>query len=276
MKKTILATVLLSSLVLGASVSSAAQSEEPGALDTKGTITFKEADNGGKPPVIVDPENPGEGEEKPGEGGEEVKPPVIIDPENPGEPGEGGQTNPNKGPLKLEFAPNFNFGKVQIAASEKEYSARKLNNPNNNNKEMNLYAQLVDSRDASSKGWILNLKASEFVETGDFEEGAERKQLADGASLVFAQPTINSGFENKTETFAEGDQKVGIGADGVDIANSEVKGRSTVVFSKGVKLVVPTAVAQSAYKDTTYQSDLTWTLSSGSASKVAMGTPATK
>lgn len=278
MKKTILATVLLSSLVLGATVSLAEEVEtdpNENALEiiTKGSVTFELDENEGEPPVIVDPEDPEQGIETPGE---DVKPPEIIvpdpeDPEKPGKPESGGETNPAKGALKLEFAPHFNFGKQKISAKDMDYKALDFTNGED---KKNLYAQVMDGRDASETGWDLSLKASQFT-------GEEGKTLPTSITINVGETTINNGFSSPAdqgETTRAGD--IMIPTDGeatVSLTKGEEtqKGRSAIVFSKGVKLHVPAKAGQEAFADVKYQSDLTWTLTPGTAEGLTQGTPET-
>ena len=107
MKKTVLLTSATILLGVGFQAINASAAETfPKEYNTEGTITFEAGDNEITPPV--DPENPDP--EKP------VKP---IDPTDPEGPNPGTQ-----GPLSIDYASSFDFGKNRISNKDQVYFAR--------------------------------------------------------------------------------------------------------------------------------------------------------
>ncbi|WYJ81566.1 hypothetical protein IGL98_001954 [Enterococcus sp. DIV0840] len=101
MKKTttITSALLLSTFILGGA--SPVFADQIAAPTTDATVKFKsesqDADNGGD---TIDPTNPG---------GNGIKP----------DPGEG--STGTKGPLRVDFAPNFKFGAVTMSGNASDY-----------------------------------------------------------------------------------------------------------------------------------------------------------
>lgn len=106
--------------------------------DSKGTVEFVAPTNSDTPNKPLDPTNP--------------DPNKPLDPKNP----DGKNPNPGtKGPITLDFASSFDFGKQEITSVDKTYntSAQLLGD----GKYVPDYAQITDNR-GTFAGWTLSVK----------------------------------------------------------------------------------------------------------------------
>ncbi|TFI98370.1 hypothetical protein CKN67_05620 [Carnobacterium divergens] len=172
MKKTIIATALLSTVVVS-SFAGVASAAEVGTATTKGSVQFK---------------TPGDEEEgkviKPGEDEEEILP----DPD-----GGGGSS---KGALRIQHAPAFKFGIVDNVNGTKKYPAQMeaYTKPNDADPAKKYYmpnfVQVTDERGDITKGWTLSV-------TGDgFKNGTD--ELKQTKILLNEQKHTNTVFDFQT------------------------------------------------------------------------------
>ena len=159
MKKNMIGTLLLSTLLLGG-LATPAFAE--GQATSKGDITFTEPTNTVEPLNPTDPSKP-------------VEP---ADPENPAT----GQT----GPLTLDVVPELPFGTHEIESGTKTYQvdASKNDTP---------YLQVSDRRcvgaDGQAQGWNVTVSVSDFV---------NGSQVLQGAELDFGTSTVKSTSDNES------------------------------------------------------------------------------
>lgn len=270
MKKTVMSTLLLSTLVFGGAQAFAAEAPTtPTNIQTEGTITFEEEEDGGtEEPEIENPNYPEE----------ETKPGGEIPGDKPG-----GQTNPNKAKLQLQYAPNFNFGTQKVSVKEETYNAMPGSYTDEKNVEVfkPLFAQVKDTR-LPGKGetvtpWTLSLAAD------DFSDG-----LAKGSSIKLTNIQLintTAGTEGEVQTVPE--ITVVLGQEAQDLTTTGKRGQTLVRFGDSntfstaeeakaydnVQLIVPGKVSQSSAKDVAYKTNLTWNLKAGDAATFAQGTP---
>lgn len=283
MKKTLISSILLSTLVLGGAQAFAADTDTATNLTTEGSIQFEA---GG----TTDPENPGE----------EPKEPEITDPnkpnpdpdpeEKPEKPGDkpGGTINPNQGELKLEFAPNFQFDKQKVSNETVTYSAVPTTYGEEGQETYKpLFAQVSDLRipsldEMTLSKWSLTLSATAFK--GYDGEGKEVADLAAGSKiqlndimLVNSKNTETTDKESKTLELTGADAAQTIAKDGKQglsvIRFGESQEMTDKAEYKGVQLVVPGKVSQSSIQGVTYKTALTWNLNAGDVSTEEVGTP---
>lgn len=246
MKKTVLSTVLVSTIILGSSVAMAATEGatpgNPAKRITDGLVSFIEND---EPTNPVDPTDPGT----------PVDPIDPIDPENPIEPG-------TKGPLSLDYASSFNFGEHKITSQDETYfAAHQVVKIGEVLKDVPLYAQVTDGR-GEYTGWSLGVK-----QNGQFK--TEKGDILEGAQIKF----LNAEAVNEEGGNAVAPSKVSgtvdIVADGTtthDVMEAKVdEGQGTWVYRMGdlttmdesVALEVPGATTK---KKAEYKTTLTWIL----------------
>lgn len=271
-KTTFLMTALMSSAILGTTVANAANENVDGplVLDSNATVSFKAEEAGEN----TDPET-----EIPGGGGE-----VEIDPGKPSEPGEGGElpgvvTPGQKGPLMIEFVPNFDFGQDhEIKAADMEFPAKnKLTSKEDETSKVNHFVQVKDTR-GGSQGWNLTVKASALT-NGTDELSATTIQIKGAHSVGLKDATLAGDVTFDTISFG--------GADAIDVmsaAKGEGGGRwwkvlatdaeTTEDMNNDVTLNIPAEDAAKLSEDT-YNSTLTWTLA-GLAGSTVSGTPQSK
>lgn len=173
MKKTIIATVLLSTVVLSsfAGVASAAG----GTAATKGSVQFKTPSDDEEGKVI-----------KPGEEEDEIIPDVD---------GGGGSST---GALRIQHAPAFKFGTVDNVNGTKKYPAQMeaYTKPNSVDPAQKHYipnfVQVTDERGDITKGWTLSV-------SGDvFKNATASKELSQTKILLNEQKQTNTVFDFQT------------------------------------------------------------------------------
>ncbi|MGO2266997.1 WxL domain-containing protein [Vagococcus salmoninarum] len=243
-KKAIINSLLLSSLIIGSTQVLAA----PGDVETKerkteGVITFEPND---EPIGPTDPINPGE----PGQ---------PIDPEDPEKPVEPG----TPGPLSLDFASSFNFGKQKITSENKVYMAKPqaFKVEDGSIEERPLYAQVTDGR-GELKGWSLSLK-----QNGQFKGKINKKEL-NGAEIKFVNGQTSTEMESGSpSTVSKNVELVATGSAASLLMEAKAgEAAGTHIYhlgdlktmSESVQLHVPGKATK--LKDT-YETTLTWQLS---------------
>lgn len=272
--KSLTIATILGATILGASATITKADEVEGkSLTSEAVVNFITNTDPSQPidPEDPDPSNP-------------VGPINPIDPEKPVEPG-------TEGPLSLDFVPILNFGTAKITTENKVYSAYAQQikadtgeTPDIENYRPN-YVQVTDNR-GTEAGWKLTVtQADELKSTAG-------KTLA-GASIKMADGHLNTA-KGSTATAPTGETEVtlvpqettllvsaangegaGVWADyfgsstdtlkaDTDIAISEneageeVVGSKAVIRNSAVTLEVPGA---SVKTDSTYATELVWTLS---------------
>lgn len=170
MKKQFTGIVLCSTFAV-AGWSLQAKAEEPKEYRSNGLVEFIPNVDPTEP---VDPENPDP--EKP------VKP---IDPTDPEGPNPGTQ-----GPLSIDYASSFDFGKNRISNKDQVYFAR-AQQYQENQKETPNFVQISDNRGTNS-GWSLTVTQKEQFKA---TKATLNSQLT-GAQISLANPTVNSNAQN--------------------------------------------------------------------------------
>lgn len=242
--------------VVNQSVSAAEKPEQK--VDSKVDVEFTADENG---ETIPNPTPPGGGEE-------------IID------PSPGGVTPGEKGPLMINYVPNFDFGKHVIGTKGFKENAKITQVTTASGLvETPHFAQVTDIR-GNHAGWNLTVAASELNLSGN------EKEKIQGVSMTFSPVTLDSpGGANKPE--AATSQKISFPQEAQTImaakANSGEGTWSASFGSKemfkdgknaGVTLDVPDeAVAQASVGK--YQATLSWNLA-GNVTNSKAGTPQNK
>lgn len=226
MKKKIIGTLLLSTVVLSGLAATPAFAAEPAT--TKGDITFTEPTGSVDP---VDPTDP-------------TKPVDPVDPENP----ETGQA----GPLTLDVVPNLPFGSHEIESGTKSYSVDATQNDTP-------YIQVSDRRgvgtDGQAQGWNVTVSVSDFKNGEQKLEGAE---LNFGTSVIKTVPT-NAATSPTNKAVSKLDSTDSASA---IFTASKDQGLGTwlsVYDPANITLTVPEAATG------TFTADLTWDLTAGPA-----------
>ncbi|MCA5013468.1 MULTISPECIES: WxL domain-containing protein [unclassified Enterococcus] len=252
-KKSLLGTLTLSALVLGAYAPTALAADEPVEVTAKSDakVTFKEDDGETTPPV-----NPGEPDPDPNPG--------EPDPE----PGGGG----SKGPLRVDYVSNLRFGEQKISGSSKEYHPTlvKWNFEDATSIYIPHFIQVTDNR-GSNEGWTLSVERSEFATT--------ENEVLTGAELVITNGEVVSISDMPAETTPGVVQQtvtIPVGSAATVMTAAENQGMATWSYSFGqpisndaastdptavnndVTLKVPGTAKKIADKE--YTSNITWTL----------------
>lgn len=237
MKKTTLLTagIILFSTLMGTSTVFAA--DETASYETNGVIAF-EADT--DPTNPVDPTDP-------------TSPVEPVDPTDPNGPNPG--TN---GPLSIDFASSFQFGKQKITTVTKDYYAQVQTFANGTDGPN--YVQVTDKR-GTQEGWSLSVKQDTQFKTAAAEElSGAVLSLSNGASAsimddqykpdLVAQNTLTPGSESVLMT---ADAGKGMGTWIYKFGTDAIQGATAV------KLNVPGKTVKLAKE---YSTTLTWSLKS--------------
>ncbi|MBC1417707.1 WxL domain-containing protein [Listeria fleischmannii] len=177
-------------------------------------------------------------------GGEEITP---VDPNEPIQPGDGKETG-NKGPLSIDYVPNFLFGQVAVGGSTLVLT----------DQNTNPFVQVSDNR-GSGAGWTLKLSASSFKNNED-----ETKALI-GTILTIGQVTPEAVDETNASGLPTGSAQIfgasdtsakTIMAAAADSGMGSWKGKfKTGTGANSVTLTIP-----AGNKVGSYTSTLTWSL----------------
>ena len=232
-KQSIVSVLLLSSMVLSSATTLAASpgaSEgSPAERDTAGQVVFEENN---EPTTPVDP----------------------IDPDVPVEPG-------TDGPLSLDYASAFNFGKQKIISKDKVYyAATQEVIIDGVHSQKPLYAQVTDGR-GSLAGWSLSVKQNGQFKTDDGQElvGAKIKFI-NGQKETVMESDAPSTVTTDVELVADGS------ASSLLMQAEEGQAAGTWIYRLGdldtmgesVQLHVP---GKSTKLKEKYTTELTWSLS---------------
>lgn len=216
----------------------AAMAAEVGSYNSIAAITFEASTDVTLP---VDPENPG-------------NPVTPVDPTNPIAPG-------TSGPLSIDFASNFNFGRQVISSQDKTYyaAAQKVTLSDGvTTVERPNYIQVTDNR-GTEEGWTLNVKQNEvFTSTVDSTHSLPGaiitiKNINVNTSSASAIPsTVASSIILNTSQKTVMAAAVGEGA-GTYVA----KYGNLSAANTSVELFIPGSITKYAE---TYKTTLIWTL----------------
>lgn len=190
-----------------------------------------------------------------------LAPETEVDPENPPELPE------EQGALSIDFVSRFSFGKQGISAQTKKYYAQpqRLMNPDgtiNAEEERPNYVQISDRRDESDRhGWTLSVTQNgQFMNPQKHELKGSRLQLTNqqlAAIQVTGEPNLN---QTEKVTLLPGEKTELLTAkDGQGAGTWIYRFGDKASAGKSVALEVPPTAAPKA---TTYQTNLTWELSS--------------
>ncbi|WP_086312959.1 hypothetical protein A5821_000531 [Enterococcus sp. 7F3_DIV0205] len=257
--RTIASALLISTFILGAA--SPAFADQVAAPTTDATVKFEseslDADNGGN---TIDPTNPD---------GNGVKP----------DTGEG--STGTKGPLRVDFAPNFKFGTVTMSGNAADYhplypkvslldETGRVTDPLQA-KYVPHYVQVTDNR-GTNEGWDLTVSATPFKGTIIDTEADLKATLTLGHSQFSTQVKPVNGKDFKPDTL---NTNVTLTTDAKPLIVAKTDqgmGSWAAVFSKdttatltdtdrnpNVTLSVPADSKKNPKEE--YKSTITWTLS---------------
>lgn len=160
-----LGTLLLSSSILGATLTSAEEINM--TYKSNGAVTFEPNTDLVNP---VDPTDPDE----------EVDP---VDPTDPDGPNPG-----TEGPLSIDYASSLDFGRNKITNKDEVYYANAQTFKGSHEGEFRgNYVQVSDHR-GSNAGWSLTVAQSNQFKN----DAAKNYKVLDGAVIKFTNPTPNS------------------------------------------------------------------------------------
>ncbi|MDR2832107.1 MAG: WxL domain-containing protein [Streptococcaceae bacterium] len=237
-KLSLASAILLGSVLVGTAMSTTTFAAEQ-TYTSKGSITYTPSTG---PVTPVDPENPD-------------KPVIPTDPELPINPG----TN---GPLSIDFASNFRFGKQEITSVDKVYDAQAQELSDGTTRAN--YVQVTDNR-GTLAGWTLTAKASEFTDQDMNAVAGSTGYVLEGAQITLTGGNIQTSSKapatvvKAEETLLPGQSSsVLLGAkDGEGAGTNLLVFGDTSSAATSVKLAVP---GKSTKLATNYQSTITWTL----------------
>ncbi|MCK8607399.1 WxL domain-containing protein [Apilactobacillus ozensis] len=218
---------------------------------SKAFISFKGGTGTTEP---VDPTNPGH----------PAPSDRDIDPGDPGNRGTG-----SKGPLTIDYAPNFNFGNNEISSYTKSYNLNDAIDDKGVNTEHHPFVQVTDKR-GTHEGWSLSAVASNFVsENGEQLRGAQLSiKSLDGEAI--------GGYDNNPSS--EGYDASSVHAPTINpntivlSNNAQVLMNATSGTGAGTWLerfdpynVQLRVIGNTAKANTSYTSNITWNLTSSPA-----------
>lgn len=148
-----------------------------GDWTSNGIVTFEVSKD---PTSPVDPSTP-------------TNPITPIDPINPGNPIPDGTA----GPLSIDFASSFNFGKQKITSTTQTYSAvaQEYTDTEKNQKFGPNFVQVTDNR-GTEKGWTLLVKQdAQFTSSKD-------KKILDGAQVYLTNGNVVTASDSAKPTAA--------------------------------------------------------------------------
>ncbi|TGE71039.1 WxL domain-containing protein [Weissella confusa] len=197
MSKTV--TLFAASAMATLGVTASVYAAPVSTLDSTAQVTFIPND---QPSGPLDPNNP-----------DPTNPVKPVDPNNPNKP-----DNPNAGPLSLDFASSFNFGKNKITTTDETYYAevQKFTDGQGNTTTGPNYVQVTDNT-GEDKGWVLSV-----TQQGDL---TDNKNSLDGAVITLHDANVK-----------------GIAGTG---ATAPIVAANDIALEKGQKKLVMTATANS-------------------------------
>lgn len=237
-KLTSIGMVALSSLALGGTALAADEKTR----DVQAQIEFAETTDPVEP---VDPINP----EKP------VKPVDPIDPDKEIEPG-------TSGPLSLDYASSFNFGKQVIVTDDRTYYAKPQNVEVSKGvfEDKPLYAQVTDGR-GTLKGWTLSVSQKAQFKTSDDDELKGAKIMfynGEKATVSLAKPpSFVKSSANVSGDLNGGSVKIMAAKDGEAAGTFVYRLGNDKLKEESVALEVPGSTVK---KKAVYSTTLVWTL----------------
>ncbi|MCI1904270.1 MAG: WxL domain-containing protein [Enterococcaceae bacterium] len=239
MKKFVFLTAAATLATMAITTTQAFADQTGGVYTTDGVIEFTPSK---KRAETVDPQDPSR----------PVKP---IDPENPTKP----ITPGTQGPLSIDFASNFYFGKQEITSETKTYNAAAQKYLDSAGKEQTgpNFVQVSDNR-GTETGWKLLLKQEkQFTSTNGKELIGAQVSLENGRVVTNSKSKAPAG-ETAITVAVGADQKVmnaktgsGAGTYLLDWGNDEKDGATSV------HLTVPGSTTKYAEK---YSTTFTWKL----------------
>lgn len=245
MKIAKLSLVGILSLATVFGVSSGVDASKVGDLDSEANVIFEENNDVTKP---VDPNNP------------DPEKPIGPEPD----PDHPGQTIPEgtPGPLSIDHASHFNFGKVKKSGNEQTYFAKAINftNVDGSKDKTAPYIQVTDNR-GSEAGWQVQVSQEGQLKNVDTDlelEGAQIK-VSNGIVNSIADKTGVTAAANEIELDPQGQAHVVLTAEAGHGAGTFTNkfGELEDGVTKDVSLTVPRG---SRIDDGHYQTSLKWTL----------------
>ncbi|UQF70302.1 WxL domain-containing protein [Vagococcus lutrae] len=192
--KKLTANLLIASTILGSIAAPIVKAEEgetanevKNEANTTANVQFTANDEGETTPVDpVDPENPT------GPGGE-------IDPENPTGPENPGGQGGDKGALRIDWAPHFNFGENKIkGGGDFVIDATHYVNEETN-KPIHYFVQVSDLRGLDGANWKLDVTASPLTrmnKPAETKEDDQNNQLLN-SYITFKRGNVSNGLEDQ-------------------------------------------------------------------------------
>lgn len=238
------------------SLTSTTYGAESTANTAKGVVEFVPNSDPTNP---VDPENP-----------DPNKPVQPIDPTNPGgKPNEG-----TAGPLSIDYASSFDFGKNKISNQDQIYYANAQRYSDGHSDTAN-YVQVTDNR-GNNAGWQLTVKQTNQLTA----TSPTLNKILTGAQITIEEPHVASVAKSKAPVAAA---KITLNPSGSEsmvmsakvesgsgtwvdywgkvektTVSNENNQKEAVNITKAVSLSVPGITPKDAVK---YQTNLIWTLS---------------
>lgn len=208
--------------------------------DTKANVEFEENKDITPPvdPEDPDPTNPVDPE---------------VDPEVPGQEIEPG----TQGPLSIDYASHFNFGKIKKSGNAATYKASPISIilPDTTKKDVAPYVQITDNR-GSHAGWTLNVKQAEQLANVDTDSELDGAQITLTEGVVTGTAATD-GIEGVAVTLnPTGEATPVFGA-----AEGSKGGTFTNSFGTAEEVGVELAIeAGTKIDDGLYQANIEWTL----------------
>lgn len=209
--------------------------------ETQANVEFVENLN---PTLPVDPENP--------DPTNPVEP--EVDPEVPGQEIDPG-TN---GPLSIDYASHFNFGKIKKSGNAATYKANPISIilPDTTKKDVAPYVQITDNR-GSHAGWTLNVKQAEQLENVDTYNKLEGAKITLTEGVVTGTADLDGIEGVAVELNPTGEATPVFGTADGSVGGTFTNSFGTSKDDIGVELAI---VAGTKIDDGLYQSNIEWTL----------------
>lgn len=193
-----------------------------------------------------------------------VAPVDPLDPENEVLPENKPDLPEEQGPLSIDFVSRFNFGQQNISVKDKTYYAQpqRLLNENgtvNETQSRPNFIQISDRRPENERhGWVLSVTQNgQFTNPQNHQLKGARLQLTNQQLAATGEPNLN---QTEKVTLLPGEKTELLTAkDGQGAGTWIYRFGDKASAGKSVALEVPPTAAP---KSTTYQTNLTWELSS--------------